>query len=262
MNLTQLVIADPLFYALAVPGVIALGLSKGGFAGVGQVATPLLAVTMPPLEAAAIMLPIMIAQDLNAMWVYRKGWNARVLAVMLPGAVAGVGIAWFVAALVSDDAVRVFIAVITIAFCLYNWMGPARIVDAAATPHRLPAAAGVFWASLSGFTSTICQAGGPPYHIQAMRLGMPKVMYVSTAALFFGAMNVMKVIPYFALGQFTAPGLATSAALLPLAMAANAFGFWVVRRTPDRVFFQVTLALLFLISLALLWQGGRGLLGI
>ena len=94
------------------------------------------------------------------------------------------------------------------------------------------------------------------------RLGMPKVMYVSTAALFFGAMNVMKVIPYFALGQFTAPGLATSAALLPLAMAANAFGFWVVRRTPDRVFFQVTLALLFLISLALLWQGGRGLLGI
>jgi len=61
-------ITDPLFYALAVPAVIALGLSKGGFVGVGQMATPVLALVMPPLEAAAIFLPIMIAQDAAAVW--------------------------------------------------------------------------------------------------------------------------------------------------------------------------------------------------
>jgi hypothetical protein len=60
------IITDPLFYLLAIPAVVALGLSKGGFAGMGQMATPLLALVMPPLEAAAIMLPIMIAQDAAA----------------------------------------------------------------------------------------------------------------------------------------------------------------------------------------------------
>src|SRR5689334_23828324 len=84
------VITDPLFYALAIPAVVALGLSKGGFAGVGQMATPLLALVMPPLEAAAIFLPIMIVQDWSAVWVYRKDWNGRILTIMLPGAVIGI----------------------------------------------------------------------------------------------------------------------------------------------------------------------------
>ena len=88
------IITDPLFYALAIPAVIALGLSKGGFAGVGQMATPMLALVMPPLEAAAIMLPIMIVQDANAVWVYRKDWNGRILAIVIPGAIVGIGVAW------------------------------------------------------------------------------------------------------------------------------------------------------------------------
>ena len=77
------IIADPLFYALAIPAVIALGLSKGGFAGMGQMSTPMLAIIMPPLEAAAILLPIMLVQDANAVWVYRKDWNGRIVAIFV-----------------------------------------------------------------------------------------------------------------------------------------------------------------------------------
>ena len=47
------IITEPLFYLFAVPAVIMLGLSKGGFSGIGMVATPLLALIMPPLQAAA-----------------------------------------------------------------------------------------------------------------------------------------------------------------------------------------------------------------
>ena len=78
-------------------------------------ATPMLALVMPPLEAAAIFLPIMIAQDAAAVWVYRKDWSGRILAIVLPGAVLGVGAAWLLAAHISDAAVRVFIGVTTIA---------------------------------------------------------------------------------------------------------------------------------------------------
>jgi len=65
-------ITDPLFYLLALPAVTLLGLGKGGFAGVGMIATPLLALAVPPLQAAAIVLPILLVQDIISVWVYRR----------------------------------------------------------------------------------------------------------------------------------------------------------------------------------------------
>ena len=150
------IITDPLFYLLALPAVIALGLSKGGFAGVGQMATPLLALVMPPLEAAAILLPIMIVQDAIAVWVYRKDYSGRIMAIVLPGALIGVGCGWLLAAHISDAAVRVFTGAATMTFVLYSWIGPTVVANEVAkdvAPTNVPA--GVFWGLLSGFTSTI-----------------------------------------------------------------------------------------------------------
>ena len=250
------IITDPLFYALAVPAVLALGLSKGGLAGTGQMALPLLALVMPPLEAGAIMLPIMIAQDFAALWVYRKDWNGRILAIMIPGAALGIALAWALAAQISDGAVRIFVAVITLAFVLFNWMGPKRVAAEAAKDFGKPTVpGGLFWGGLAGFTSMICQAGGPPYQIYVLRLRLAKMAFVSTNIYFFASMNWLKVVPFYQLGQFTAKGLATSAALLPLAMLFNALGFWVVRRLPEKLFYQVLMVLMFLVSLELLRAG-------
>ena len=58
-----------------------------------------------------------------------------------------------------------------------------------------------------------------------------------------------------ALGQFSAKGLGTSLVLLPLAIAANPLGFWLVRRTPTALFYKVTLVVMFLISIALVRSG-------
>jgi hypothetical protein len=251
------VILDPLFYALAIPAVIALGLSKGGFAGVGQMATPMLALVMPPLEAAAIMLPIMIVQDANAVWVYRKDWSLRVVAIFIPGVIVGVTAGGLLAAYISDAAVRVFIGVTTIAFVAYSFIGMLRVPREPTTPG-VPA--GVFWGALSGFTSTICQAGGPPFQMYVLSLKLPKMTYVGTTALTFAIMNWLKVVPYVALGQFSTKGLGTSLALLPLAIAANLLGFWLVRVTPQALFYKITLVIMLLISIELTREGGLELL--
>lgn len=246
------IITDPVFYLLAVPAVTALGLSKGGFAGVGQVATPLLALVMPPLEAAAILLPIMIVQDAAAVYVYRKEWSAWNLRVMLPGAIAGIAIAGVLAAYISEAMVRIALGAITAIFVIYTWLAPRRI---AAEPRKVSAFGGAFWGALSGFTSTLCQAGSPPYQMHVLPQQLPKMTFVGTTAIFFATLNALKVIPYFALGQFSTAGLATSVALFPLAMLTNLLGFWLVRRTPQELFYRVTLVLLFLISLELV-RGG------
>jgi uncharacterized protein len=246
------IITDPVFYLLAVPAVLALGLSKGGFAGMGQMATPMLALVMPPLEAAAIMLPIMIVQDASALWVYRKDWNGRILAIVIPGAIVGVAAAGILAAHISDAVVRVFIGVATIAFVLYNWIGPAKVAREAG---KASVAGGVFWGAVSGFTSTLAQAGGPPYQMYMLAQKLPKMTFVGTNAIFFASMNWMKVVPYVALGQFSTKGVGTTIVLLPLAIVANQLGFWLVRRISTELFYKITLVVMFLISFELLRSG-------
>ena len=78
------------FYLVAVPAVVLLGFSKGGFAGLGLVATPLLALVMSPIQAAGIILPILIVQDAFTVFAYRRSWDRRNLAILLPGALLGV----------------------------------------------------------------------------------------------------------------------------------------------------------------------------
>src|SRR6476646_2874193 len=103
------IITDPLFYAVALPAVVFLGLSKGGFSGIGMVATPLLALILPPLEAAAILLPIILIQDAVSVWVYRRVWDPWNLKVMIPVCVIGIGAAWVFAAYMPTGAIRLLV---------------------------------------------------------------------------------------------------------------------------------------------------------
>jgi hypothetical protein len=84
------VIADPLFYLLAAVAVILLGLSKGGFIGLGVMALPLMSLEVPPLQAAAIILPTVLAQDALTVWTYRHDWSAWNLRIMVPSMAAGI----------------------------------------------------------------------------------------------------------------------------------------------------------------------------
>lgn len=243
-------ITDIYFYMMAIPAVTFLGLSKGGFASVGMLATPLLALYAPPLMAAAILLPILLTQDAISVWTYRKEWSAWNLKVLVPGAMIGICIAWVVAAYVSDDFVRITVGLISFSFVMNAWFGPKP-----ATLKPPTAAMGVFWGTVAGFTSTMSQAGGPPYHVFTLPQRMPKMMLVGTTTLFFAIVNTLKVIPYFALGQFSTEGLGTSAVLLPIAVATNFLGIWLVRITPTELFYKIAYWMVLGISIALLWQG-------
>ena len=245
------IIADPMFYAFAVPAVIFLGLSKGGFSGIGMVATPLLAIIMSPLEAAAILLPIILIQDVISVWVYRRVWDPWNLKVMIPGCVIGVGTAWLLAAYVSDGALRLVVGLIALGFVAYaffRYLLPGE-------PPRPRASHGVFWGALSGFTTTLIQIGAPPYYAFVLPQRLEKMIYVGTTVMFFAAANTMKIVPYFALGQFSTAGLMTSFALFPLAIACNFLGIYLVRVTPEAMFYRITNVIVLVLGLELTRQG-------
>jgi uncharacterized membrane protein YfcA len=250
------IVTDPLFYLLAIPAITLLGLGKGGFSGVGMISTPLLALVIPPLQAAAIVQPILIVQDAISAWVYRRDFSWWNLKVLLVGGTIGVSAAWLLASYLTDSHVRIMVGAIGIAFVLYTWLGRVP-----AEPRRPRAAAGVFWGALSGVTSTLAQAGAPPYQVFILPQKLPKMTLVGTTLIFFAAMNWMKLVAYSALGQFTVETLTTSALLLPLAVVTNFFGIWLVRRVANETFYKIAYALMFLISLELMRSGIIGLAG-
>jgi len=248
-------ITDPLFYLLAIPALTALGLGKGGFAGIGMISTPLLALRVPPLQAAAILLPILLIQDVISIWVYRRHWSAWNLKVLVPGAVVGVGLAWLFAAYVPSAYVELAVGITGVCFALYTFFGKVP-----AHAHRPSVSVGMFWGSLAGFTSTIIQVGAPPYQVHILPQRLDKLTLIGTTIIFFALVNVMKLVPYHALGQFSARTLGTSVVLLPFAIATNVLGLWLARRTPTELFYKIAYLLMFFISLALIWQGTTMLL--
>ena len=243
----MIIVTDPLFYLLAIPAILALCLGKGGFAGVGMISTPLLALTMPPLQAAAILLPILLIQDAISCFAYRREWSAWNLKVLLPGAVVGVGAAWLFAAYVPNAFVEVAVGITGVCFALYTWFGKVP-----GHPRRPSVPAGMLWGALAGFTSTIIQVGAPPYQVHILPQRLDKLTYVGTFTLLFAASNLMKIPAYGALGQLTGENLAIGAVLLPAAIIANYGGIWLVRRTPTELFYRVAYVLMFLISVELI----------
>jgi hypothetical protein len=249
------IITEPRFYAVAIPAVIFLGLAKGGFSGVSMAATPLLALYLPPLEAAALLLPIVICQDaisVNVYWRELSVWNLKVL---LPGAVLGLALAWLFASHVSDDAIRILIGFTALAF-----VASVLLRTGHAMPKKSTVLGGVFWGALSGFTSFASQGGGPPFQVFTLPQKLPKMVFVGTTTVFFAAINVLKIVPYFMLAQFSAKNLSTSLALLPIAVAANFAGIWMVKTVPTEHFYRITYILLFILGCVLLGQGARDLL--
>src|SRR5580692_10796212 len=171
-----------------------------------MISTPLLALAVPPLQGAAILLPILICQDVISIWTYRRSWSAWNLKVLMPGAVLGAGAATAFASSVSNAGIEVTIGAIGLVFALYTWLGPRllpRLRQAADEPHRPPVALGVLWGAMSGFMSLLIQVGAPPFQIHILPQRLDKLTLVGTTVIFYAFMNLMKIVPYFALGQFS-----------------------------------------------------------
>lgn len=244
---------DPWFYATAVPAVVLVGLSKGGLGGaMALIGVPLMALTLSPVQAAAILLPILIVMDMVSLWTWRGERDPTTLKLMLPGAVLGIGLGWATAALVTANAVRLIVGLVAIAFFL-RWLVQRLSASDDRTRHsRLRAG---FWGTVSGFTSFVAHAGGPPYQVYALPLRQRPSLYVGTSVVFFAVVNALKLIPYFALGQFDGTNLLASAVLMPIAPLATLAGAWAVRRIRTEIFYPFMYATMLVVGSKLVWDG-------
>ena len=248
-------ITDPWFYAAAIPAVLLVGIAKGGFgSGAGIFATPLMALTIPIPQAAAIMLPILIVMDAVGLWAYRGKFHRENLKLLLAGGVIGVVLGALAFRYLSDAWTRLALGVISVGFVLHYYL--RRVGAPAAAGSR---AKGLFWSTVSGLTSTIAHAGGPPLSIYLLPLRLEKSVLVGTTVVFFAVINIVKLVPYAWLGLFDGRNLSTSAALAALAPVGIFAGYQLMRRVNEVLFYRICYALLLVVGLRLLWEGFTGL---
>jgi uncharacterized protein len=241
---------DPVFYGVATLAVVLVGLAKGGFSGLGATTMPLLALVMDPIKGAAMLLPILIVQDVVGVWAYRKTWDRRTVAIMVAGAAVGITLGWWFAATVSVKFVQGMIGLIAIAFGVNRLL--ANYGTGITLRRAFPDWVGSFWGMVSGFTSQIGHAGGPPFQVWAMTRNFPRDVFVGTSCVFFAIINWLKVPAYLALGQFTMENFALTAVFLPVAILSTMGGVWLVRRIDPARFFTIIYALMILIGIELL----------
>ncbi len=151
---------------------------------------------------------------------------------------------------------RIIVGVICLVFVVNAWRRRRET-----EPVKKTAASGVFWGTVTGFTSFMMQGGGPPYRVHVLPQRLPKMTLAGTTTVTFAVINSSKILPYMTLVDYTPRVLATSVALLPLAVVSNLLGVWLLRRVPTEAFYKIIYLLLFVVSLAMLVQGGAQIIG-
>jgi uncharacterized protein len=247
-------ITDPWFYALAIPAVLLTGISKAGFgAGSGGVAVPMMSQVIAPSVAAGIMLPILIVMDILGLRAYRGKWSASALKPMIAPAVLGIAIGALMFGVLSVKATKALLGAIAVTFAIYQFVPSLRDLKSWLPQPIRP----WLWCGLSGFTSTLAHAGGPPVTIYLWPKQLDRVTFVATTVVFFTLVNVVKLVPYALLGQLSTGNLATALVLLPLAPIGIWLGVRLNQWLSEKAFKNAMLTLTFVFGCRLLYEGLR-----
>ena len=243
-------ITDPLFYAVAIPAVLLLGVSKSGFgAGFGSLAVPMMALAVSVPQAAAILMPVLLLMDLLGMAAFRKNVDRRLLGFLLPFGLVGTLVGTLLFKLLDTRLVAGIVGVFTLLFLAQRLIFPP-------TPDQPPPPRwiGAVLSLTSGFTSFIAHAGGPPMNAYVIPLRLSPLVFTGTLAYFYFFINLSKWIPYAWLGLLDGRNLLTSIVLLPLAPIGVWLGVRIAHRIEPRLFYRLIYAGMLLTGIKLVWD--------
>jgi hypothetical protein len=244
-------ITDWQFYAVSIPAVLLLGLSKSGFgSGFGSLAVPMMALAVTVPQAAAILMPILLVMDLIGIHAYRKDFDGKLLRFLVPAGLVGTVIGTLSFRYLDARLVAGIVGLFTLAFLAQRVLFPPR----PDSPHP-PKWLGAILTAISGFTSFVAHAGGPPINAYVLPLRLAPVTFAATMSVFFFVINLSKWIPYAWLGLLDLRNMSTSLALLPLAPVGVLVGVRMARRMRPQLFYRLIHIGMLLTGLKLVWDG-------
>lgn len=256
---------EPWQWALIVLGAFLVGVSKTGIAGFGILFVAVFANVIPARQATGFVLPLLICGDVFAVASYRQHAVWRHLWRLFPWTALGVGLGTLALGRLDDVAVRRLVGGIIVAmFALHVWRKRSLAGRVAAAPDGRGGAAPDAWVGrapgwfapaagvLAGFTTQVANAAGPVMILYLLAMGLPKMEFMGTGAVFFLCLNLFKV-PFMAgLGMITAGSLLTNVLLAPVVVAGALAGRWIIHRINQQWFEWTALVLTFAAGVKLL----------
>ncbi len=240
------------YWIVAIIAAYLMGLSKGGVPMIAMLSVPLMSLFMDPAHAAGLLLPIYIVADMYAVWLFRKDFSVRNLVILLPPAVLGIAIAYFTVTLVPVWTMKLLVAAIGFYYLFNAIRKRLSRQEHPARPADVPR--GIFWGTLTGITSYLAHAGGPPYQSYVLPQRLSKMTYLGTNAIFFSAVNLLKVPPFILAGQITWDSAGQAAWLAPAALLGAWSGSKIARRLPEKAFFLLVEIALAVVSIKLVYE--------
>tara|TARA_R110000850_G_scaffold8011_3_gene29828 strand:+ start:2939 stop:3691 length:753 start_codon:yes stop_codon:yes gene_type:complete len=242
------------FFCIAGPAVLFAGVSKGGFgSGAAFASASILALVIEPGMALGVMLPLLMLIDVSTLKPYWGKWGAAEVKLLVAGGIPGVIMGALLYKVASPDFFRLLIGGISVGFVFWQMGRHAGMIGTA--KQGLPKSVGLFWGLVTGFTSFVSHAGGPPAAVYLLSRNLSKTQYQATTVLVFWTLNAVKFVPYAFLGIFTIETMTADLILAPFAVAGAWIGVKAHRFISQRLFFGVTYTLLLLTGTKLIWDG-------
>ncbi|MBW7863193.1 MAG: sulfite exporter TauE/SafE family protein [Candidatus Hydrogenedens sp.] len=237
------------FWSFVLVGVIIQGISKSGFAGgAGILSLPLMMLVMPVTRVPAVLLPLLILFDMNAIYHHRHNKDMRLVWTIFFPSLVGTALATWVWHAVGKSGVegfggyiKQFTGVIAVLFALYIFAKETsmRWVQGRRAGFKTGVAAGV----AAGFTSTINHSAGPIVSLYMFSQDLGKSFFTGTVAWTFAFINLSKLPSYAGLGLIDYSVLKFDLLLLPLIPLGSWLGKWMHHNVSERAFNWVILVL-------------------
>ena len=185
-------------------------------------------------------MPLLLVIDAASLKPYWRLWDAKESWLLLLGAFPGVTLGIIFWRIADQDALRLLIGSIAVGFVILQLARRTR----AGRKRRLGPGYGILAGCGSAFATFVSHAGGPVAAVYLLSKDMSKTRYQATTVLVFAVLNVVKDVAYTFLGAITPQTLLAGAYLVPAAFFGTWLGVVAHRAIPERVFFNVTYALL------------------
>jgi|SRR5688572_19308411 len=242
---------DPAYVAvvIAILGFM-IGVSKGGFGGLGALLTPILALVLPVALAVGVLLPMLMVGDVFAVYMYWKEWDLDLVKRMLPAGIVGAITGTALLSWLSPDGLRIILGIFVLVLVAYKFVSD-RIQAMRYEPRFWHApAAGL----LAGVASGMFNNGGPAFNSYLLLQKLKPRPFIATSAIYFAILNLIKVPGFLYTGVLDMPLLFSLWWVFPFIPV----GIWVARITLTRVspsaFEWIIIVLLIFSSLWLFWQ--------
>jgi uncharacterized membrane protein YfcA len=240
------------FFIVASVMVFLVGVSKTGLAaGFGALSVPVLSLYIPPIMAAGILLPLFVVIDTTNLWNYRNHFQRQYLKTLILGALVGIAFGTLAFGVIRPEWLRLLVG------CIALWFSAIHFFKAILpkVSGKMPQEYGFLFAIVSGFTSHLAHAGGPPVRAFLLNQDLPKSQFIGTFGFLFACINWMKVPPYIYFGQVSWETVKVSLMLAPMIPFGVFVGLTLHKSLSETLFTKIAYVLLTLAGLKMIYDG-------